>query len=84
MGGKSMPAGSALVLSPCGMVHTFFMRFPIDVVFLDPAGRVLRVIHEMPPFRVSPYVKEARTVVELPGGTAKGRVRPGDVLVVYQ
>lgn len=84
MGKKSMPEGSALVLKPCKSVHTFFMRFSIDVAFLDQGGRVLHVITEMPPFRVSPYVKEAWTVVELPGGTVKGRVRPGDVLVVVE
>lgn len=81
---SSMLEGSALVLRPCRSIHTFFMRFNIDVVFLDPAGRVLCVIHEMPPFRISPLVKGALKVVELPGGMIKNRVHPGDILIVVR
>lgn len=81
-GKRSMPPGSALVLMPCKSVHTFFMRFNVDVVFLDKGGRVLRVIDDLPPSRISPVVRGSRKVVELPGGTVKDRVRAGDVLAI--
>ncbi len=84
IGKKSMPERSALVLKPCKSVHTFFMRLSIDVVFLDQDGRVLLVIAEMPPFRISPVVKGALKAVELPGGTVKNGIRPGDVLVIVR
>ncbi|MCL5058868.1 MAG: DUF192 domain-containing protein [Actinobacteria bacterium] len=75
-----MADGSALVLRPCRSVHTFFMRFNIDSVFLDRRGMVVYLIKDMPPFRISPVVRKASLVVELPGGTVRNRVRPGDIL----
>jgi uncharacterized protein len=47
----------------------FGMRYAIDVVFLDDAGRVLRVVHALQPNRISPRVKGATSVLELPAGT---------------
>lgn len=64
-----MPPSSALWIEPCNSIHMFFMRFPIDAVFLDRQGRVKRVLRELKPWRVSPLVFGARTVVELPAGT---------------
>jgi len=69
LGRSFFPPGSALMLQPCRQVHTFFMRFPIDVIFLDQRGTVLTVL-VMSPGRVSPYVSKAQMVVELPAGTA--------------
>lgn len=73
MGQRHFNSGTALVLQPCKQVHTFFMRFSIDVLFLDGHGTVLTALF-MPPGRVSPYVRAARMVVELPAGitTATG------------
>lgn len=61
--------GEALILSPCRGVHTFWMRFPIDVLFLDANGSVVYTLESVRPFRVSPVVRPARTVIELPPGT---------------
>ncbi|KJS10621.1 MAG: hypothetical protein JL56_12300 [Desulfotomaculum sp. BICA1-6] len=69
MGRGSFPEGSALVLEPCRQVHTFFMRFPIDVIFVNGRGAVLHVMTDVPPRRISPYVRGAQKVVELPAGT---------------
>lgn len=82
IGKNSMPPGSALVLKPCKWVHTFFMRFNTDVLFLDHRGKVVHLIHEMPPSRVSPIVRGAAAAVELPGGFVFGKVTPGDVLMM--
>src|SRR3954466_14751776 len=43
LGRDSLAPSAALVLSPCGSIHTMFMRFPIDVVFVDRDGRALRI-----------------------------------------
>jgi uncharacterized protein len=48
----------------------FGMRYAIDAVFLDDAGRVLRVVHALQPNRISPRVKGATSLLELPAGTA--------------
>ncbi|MEX0664962.1 MAG: DUF192 domain-containing protein [Gaiellaceae bacterium] len=72
----------ALVLEPCRQVHSVGMRVPIDVVWCDRAGRVLR-ISTLKPRRVSPPVWRARFVVEAPSGAAdRWRLHVGDVLEV--
>ncbi len=65
---KSLEAGEGLLLRPCRQVHTFFMRFPIDVLFLSGSGTVLYLIESMPKGRISPVIRDCRQVLELPGG----------------
>jgi uncharacterized membrane protein (UPF0127 family) len=69
MGRPSLERGRGLWIEPCNSIHMFFMRFPIDVLFLDRQRRVKKVMLELKPWRVSPIVFGARTVVELPAGT---------------
>lgn len=82
LGRSSMDADEGLWIVPCPMIHTFFMRFPIDVVFLDKALKVRRVITDLKPWRLSPWVWTAHSVLELPGGALKGRAKVGDVLEI--
>ena len=81
--GRSRPVpGEALWLHPCRAVHTIGMRFPIDLLFLDARGRVLRVVHGLPPGRVRCHWA-ARSVVELPAGEAASRLLgPGSQLAL--
>ena len=65
-------AGQALVIDPCTSIHMFFMRFPIDVLYLDRDHRVVRAQQGIRPWRIGPlYTKGARFVIELPAGTIK-------------
>jgi uncharacterized protein len=57
----------ALVLPSCRHVHTFFMRFPIDIAFCDRNGRVLRTVC-LRPWRVSPVVRNAAFAIEAESG----------------
>ncbi len=66
------PIQRGLLLSPCGDIHTFFMKEPIDVLFLDQGGRVLKRMDSMPPWRMSGAVKGAKMVLELPAGALRG------------
>lgn len=66
---KSLPKGSAMWIEPCDGIHMFWMRFPIDALFLDRQRRVVRVDRRLGLWRVVPYVRRARSVVELPAGT---------------
>jgi uncharacterized protein len=66
LGKKGLPQGQCMFISPCKSVHTFFMKFPIDVVFIDKGFKVVKVIKNMVPGRTSPYVKEAWAVIEMP------------------
>lgn len=78
LGRDSLEPEEGLWIIPCPMIHTFFMRFAIDVVFLDAGLKVVRVIEGLKPWRFSPWVFSARSVLELAGGTLQGRVRPGE------
>jgi uncharacterized membrane protein (UPF0127 family) len=61
--------GHGLLLSACRSIHTHFMRFPIDALYVDTELRVVAVIEKMRPFRTGPIVKGAAAVIELPAGT---------------
>jgi|SRR6266700_3614330 len=61
-------AGEGMYLSPCKSVHTFFMRYPIDVLFLDSEGTVLKQ-HTLRPWRISGWQAQCRGVLELMDGT---------------
>jgi uncharacterized membrane protein (UPF0127 family) len=80
MGRETLPSGHGLWIEPCSSIHMFFMRFAIDVLFLDREGRVKRVLLRLRPWRVSPVVLGARTVVELPAGTLRDKALVGQRL----
>lgn len=82
LGRASMDADEGLWIVPCPMIHTFFMRFSIDVVFLDRNMRARRVLEGLKPWRLSPWVFSAHSVLELAGGSLKGRVSVGDQLEI--
>ena len=79
---KNLPDGSGVVLKPCTQIHTCFMRFNIDVIFLDKDLQVLHIIENMKPWRISPLFLKARYTVELPAGTLRGRVKKGEILAL--
>lgn len=72
IGHRTLDAGQGLLLRPCNGIHTWGMRFPIDVLFLDGSGRVLRVKPGLPPRQVVPWVRGSKQVLELPDGAAAG------------
>jgi len=60
----------------------WFMRFAIDAVFVDRAGKVVRVAPDLAPWRLAIVARGARDVIELPAGTAaRTRTQAGDELV---
>ena len=69
LGRSSLQPGEALVLEPGSSVHTAFMRFAIDVVYLDRSRRVVKVVSALQPFRMSGVLRGVRSVIELPSGT---------------
>ena len=64
--------GRGLWIVPCRGVHTLAMRFPIDAVYLDRAGEVVHVEHNLLPWRFAPVRLQAASVLELPSNTATG------------
>jgi uncharacterized membrane protein (UPF0127 family) len=83
LGRDLMPEGEALVFPRCRQVHTFGMRFPIDVLFVDKHGRVARAVQDMKPGRLSAWVLRSSSTVELPAGTLeKSGTRTSDEIVI--
>src|SRR5215831_19039385 len=63
---RTLPAGEGMWITPCNGIHMFFVRFPIDAVFVDRRLRVVRVRAGLRPWRVVPLVLRAHSVLELP------------------
>jgi hypothetical protein len=83
MGKRELAKGYCLLLKPCNAIHTCFMRFPIDVLFLDKTGGVKYTIAGLKSFKRSPVVKEAYCVAELPAGSIEATgTEPGDLCVL--
>ena len=82
MGRPTLEKGRGLWIEPCNSIHMFFMRFAIDVLFLDRQRRVKKVMLNLKPWRISPIVFGARTVVELPAGTLSDRGLLGTLLTL--
>lgn len=81
MGRRSLEVGQGLHIVPCNSIHTFFMRIPIDVLFLDAQGRVVKQMPALPPWRATSVYFQSRSVLELPAGVlAASGTQEGDVL----
>src|SRR5207245_5963533 len=64
LGRNGLDPSEALILEPCCAIHTAFMRFAIDVIFVDARGQVLKIVRELPPWRLA-IVPRAHAVIEL-------------------
>jgi uncharacterized protein len=81
LGRSSLPGGEGILLRPAGSIHTFFMRFPIDAVFLDREHVVVGIERDLRPWRAAAR-KRAHSVLELAAGECDRRgLREGDALV---
>ena len=67
---ERLEPGEGLWIVPCESVHTFFMKFPIDLVYLDKKRRVKKVRHAVPAWRLSACLF-AHSVIELRAGSAR-------------
>ena len=79
---SQMEGFDGLMIEPCTSIHTFFMNYPIDVVFLNKDNKVVKVIENMKPWRLSSFYFRANKVLELMGGTLKNRLNKDDQLEV--
>ena len=83
LGRRKFEEGEALIIKPCNSIHTFFMRFPIDTVFVDSHNIVTKTICNMRPFRISGIYFNALFTIELPAGTLeKTSTQTGDYLII--
>jgi len=71
LGRRAFTYGQALVLKPCNSIHTYFMHFPIDVLFVNKNNTVIKTVTGLKPFHLSPICLESKFVIELPPGAIK-------------
>jgi uncharacterized membrane protein (UPF0127 family) len=82
MGVKSLAHNEGLILVGDKSIHTFFMKFPIDIVYVDKKFNVLRADSCMPPNRIGPFISQAAYILEMPSDViSTTHTQPGDVLV---
>ena len=80
LGRGGLAEGEGLLLQPAGSIHTFFMRFAIDAVFLDAERRIVRIASDVRPWRTA-AAKRSRAVLELAAGeAARVGLQPGHLL----
>lgn len=80
LGCRSLSAGEGLWIRPCNSVHSCFMRFPIDVLYLDREQRVMDIRHDLAPWRMSACWR-AHSVVEMAAGEVRRLgIQTGDLL----
>ena len=65
---KSLCKDNALLLKPCNSIHMLFMRFPIDVIFLNSESEVIGICHSIKPWRTSSVFWKAKSAIEFPAG----------------
>lgn len=82
---KNLSENHGLLLTPCNEIHTFSMRFPIDAIFLDHEGKVLKIETAMQPNKLGKKVKQANSVLELRAHTAENLgLSEGDILNIVK
>lgn len=83
MGVADFPVGQGLLIEPCTSIHTFFMKLPIDALFLSPSLEVVGLYHALAPWGMSRLHLDAAQVLELPAGVALGSgTEVGDHLAI--
>ena len=71
LGRRDLAKGEGLLIVPCNSIHTFFMRFAIDVLYIDSAGVVIGLQHALRPWRLGQFQLRSRCVLELQAGTLR-------------
>lgn len=81
LGRKALDPQEALIISKCQAIHMFFMRFPIDVVFVDKTYHVVGLVRDIKPNQISAFFWKASFAIELEAGTIeKTKTSLGDIL----
>tara|TARA_Y100000768_G_scaffold388327_1_gene383562 strand:- start:10581 stop:10931 length:351 start_codon:yes stop_codon:yes gene_type:complete len=77
---KNLGERDGLLISPCNSIHTFFMRYELDIVFLSRDNKIVKIIRKMKPWRMTWMYFRAAKVLEMMGGTLPAEVEAGDEL----
>lgn len=79
---ESLGEYDGLLIAPCNSIHTFFMRYPIDVLFLTKDFKVVKACKNIKPWRMTRIYFGAYQVLEMEAGKMNDELKPGDQLEV--
>lgn len=79
---KSLVGADGLLINPCNSIHTFFMRYSLDIVFLSKDDKIIKIIRNIKPWRMTWIYFKARKTLELPAGKLPLDVKEGDRMEV--
>jgi len=83
LGREQLNPNEGLWITSNDSIHTFFMKFSIDAIFMDKDFRVCELYHSLPPWRITKIVWRANSVIEVAAGTAKEKmIQVGETLHV--
>ncbi len=82
LGRDSLDPSAAIIIAPTSAIHTFFMRFVIDVAFVNRDGRVLKIAHDLRPWRIAASIRAFAVVEMTAGSMRRSGVAAGDRLVL--
>ena len=77
-----LPEGSAMIIAPSNAIHTFFMKFPIDVAFVSRDGVVRKIREAVPPWRMSAALRSYAVIEMHAGALRRANTALGDTLVI--
>ena len=78
---SEMSNDEAMVIYPCGCIHTFFMKFAIDVIFVDKNNKVVAIKENIKPWRISPLYLRSKYVIELNAQNISDKISIGDEIL---
>ena len=82
LGRDNLPQGHGFIITQCRSIHMLFMRFTIDVIFVDKNNKVTGLVKRIKPYRMGPYFIRASYCIELPEGTIdETQTQIGDELI---
>jgi uncharacterized membrane protein (UPF0127 family) len=85
LGHRSLSRGEALILMPSNSIHSLFMRFSIDVLFLDKSNRVIKMLKPLSPWRLTKVYFKTHLTIELPVGTIeRTSTQEGDIINILK
>jgi hypothetical protein len=83
LGRDRFNSGEALVITPCRSIHMLFMKFPLDIIFIDRANTVVGLCPNIRPFQFSPFFPRSHSAIETPAGTiAASQTQMGDSIQI--
>ena len=85
LGRRSLSRGEALIIPRCQCIHMFFMRFGIDVLFIDKYENVVGLVEKIKPFQISPFFRKASYAIEGAEGMIKeSQTQQGDQIKILE